>query len=78
MRYRVGIMAEAARIPRRQAAKVVSRIKILTELDIAERRLPQDGRTSIVVDGRRIDVRVTVVPLGCAIAKARGSRSRPR
>ncbi|MDP8967041.1 MAG: GspE/PulE family protein [Actinomycetota bacterium] len=64
VRYRVdGIMAEAARIPRRQAAKVISRIKILSELDIAERRLPQDGRTSIAIDGRRIDIRVTVVPL---------------
>ena len=45
VRYRIdGIMAEATTIPQRQAAKVVSRIKILSELDISERRLPQDGR----------------------------------
>ena len=64
VRYRIdGIMAEATAIPRRQAAKVISRIKILSELDISERRLPQDGRTSITLEGRRIDIRVTVVPL---------------
>ena len=64
VRYRVdGIMAEATTIPPRQAAKVISRIKILSELDISERRLPQDGRTSITLEGRRIDIRVTIVPL---------------
>jgi type IV pilus assembly protein PilB len=64
VRYRIdGIMAEGTTIPRRQAAKVISRIKILSELDISERRLPQDGRTSITLDGRRVDIRVTVVPL---------------
>ena len=64
VRYRIdGIMAEATAIPQRQAAKVISRIKILSELDISERRLPQDGRTSITLEGRRIDIRVTVVPL---------------
>jgi type IV pilus assembly protein PilB len=64
VRYRVdGIMAHAARIPRRQAARVISRIKILSDLDISERRIPQDGRTALTLDGRRIDVRVAVVPL---------------
>ncbi|HVF79765.1 MAG TPA: GspE/PulE family protein [Solirubrobacteraceae bacterium] len=64
VRYRIdGIMAEATTIPPRQAAKVISRIKILSDLDISERRLPQDGRTSMNLDGRRIDIRVTVVPL---------------
>ena len=64
VRYRIdGIMAEATTIPRRQAAKVISRIKILSDLDISERRVPQDGRTGITLDGRRIDIRVTVVPL---------------
>ena len=64
VRYRIdGIMAPAARVPRRQAARVISRIKILSELDIAERRLPQDGRTTVTIDGRRVDVRVTLVPL---------------
>ncbi|MDX6708390.1 MAG: type pilus assembly protein PilB [Solirubrobacteraceae bacterium] len=64
VRYRIdGIMADAARVPRRQAGRVISRIKILSDLDISERRLPQDGRTSLTLDGRRIDIRVTVVPL---------------
>ncbi len=64
VRYRVdGIMAEAMAIPRRQAAKVISRVKILSDLDIAERRLPQDGRMSITLEGRRIDIRVAIVPL---------------
>jgi type IV pilus assembly protein PilB len=64
VRYRIdGIMSAAARVPRRQAARVISRIKILSDLDIAERRLPQDGRTSLALDGRRVDVRVTIVPL---------------
>ena len=64
VRYRIdGIMAPAARIPRRQAARVISRIKILSELDIAERRLPQDGRMGLALDGRRVDIRVAVVPL---------------
>ena len=64
VRYRIdGIMAHAARVPRRQAARVISRIKILSDLDIAERRMPQDGRTTLTLDGRRVDVRVTIVPL---------------
>jgi type IV pilus assembly protein PilB len=64
VRYRIdGIMAEATTISGRQAAKVVSRIKILSDLDISERRLPQDGRTSMTIEGRPIDIRVTVVPL---------------
>ena len=64
VRYRIdGIMAPAARVPRRQAARVISRIKILSDLDIAERRMPQDGRTTVNLDGRRVDVRVTTVPL---------------
>jgi type II secretory ATPase GspE/PulE/Tfp pilus assembly ATPase PilB-like protein len=42
---------------------VISRIKILADLDISEKRLPQDGRIGIVIDGRRIDIRVAVMPL---------------
>jgi type IV pilus assembly protein PilB len=64
VRYRVdGVMADAARVPRKLASKVIARVKILAELDIAERRLPQDGRVGLTVDGRRIDLRVAVVPL---------------
>ena len=64
VRYRVdGVMADAARVPRKLASKVIARVKILADLDIAERRLPQDGRVGLTVDGRRIDLRVAVVPL---------------
>src|SRR4051794_5778840 len=58
-----GVLSEATRIPRRLVAGVVSRIKIMSELDIAERRIPQDGRTALNIDGRRIDVRVATLPL---------------
>jgi type IV pilus assembly protein PilB len=64
VRYRIdGVMVDAARIPRSQAPAVISRIKILADLDISEKRLPQDGRIGIVIEGRRIDVRVAIVPL---------------
>jgi type IV pilus assembly protein PilB len=64
VRFRIdGIMAEATRIPAHQAARVISRIKILSQLDISERRLPQDGRLSLTFDERRIDIRVATVPL---------------
>ncbi len=64
VRFRVdGIMADADRIPARQAARVISRIKILSNLDISERRLPQDGRMSLEFDERRVEIRVTTVPL---------------
>jgi len=64
VRYRIdGVMGDAARIPRAQADAVISRIKILAELDISERRLPQDGRMGIAIEGRRIDIRVALMPL---------------
>ncbi len=64
VRFRVdGMMAEALRIPGNQMARVISRLKILSHLDISERRLPQDGRMSLTFDDRRIDIRVTTVPL---------------
>ena len=58
-----GVMSDAARVPRTQAAAVISRIKILADLDISEKRLPQDGRIGIVIEGRRVDIRVAVLPL---------------
>ena len=64
VRFRVdGIMRDVTRVPGSQAARVISRVKILSELDIAERRAAQDGRMSITVDGRRIDIRVVTIPL---------------
>jgi type IV pilus assembly protein PilB len=62
--YRVdGVLAPAATVKRRMAVGVVSRIKIMAELDISEKRLPQDGRFALTVDGRRVDIRVVTLPL---------------
>lgn len=63
IRYRVdGALREVMSVPRNAMASVVSRLKIVSGLDIAERRLPQDGRTRIAVDGQRIDARVSTAP----------------
>jgi type IV pilus assembly protein PilB len=63
VRFRVdGVLAEIMTVPRRMAAGVVSRVKIMTELDIAERRLPQDGRVGLTVEGRHVDLRVVTLP----------------
>jgi type IV pilus assembly protein PilB len=63
VRFRVdGVLKEAAHVPRRMTGAVISRLKIMSELDIAEKRIPQDGRVSVSVDERRIDLRVTTLP----------------
>jgi type IV pilus assembly protein PilB len=58
-----GVLSPAATVRRRMAAGMVSRIKIMADLDISERRAPQDGRLAINVEGRRIDIRVVTLPL---------------
>jgi type IV pilus assembly protein PilB len=58
-----GVLMPAATVKRKMAAGVVSRIKILADLDISERRVPQDGRFALTVDGRRVDIRVVTLPL---------------
>jgi type IV pilus assembly protein PilB len=58
-----GVLTRAATVPSGMAAGVISRIKIMSSLDIAERRVPQDGRMAITIDGRRIDTRVVTLPL---------------
>jgi type IV pilus assembly protein PilB len=58
-----GVLSPAATVKRRMAMGVVSRIKIMGDLDISERRLPQDGRFALTVDGRRVDIRVVTLPL---------------
>jgi type II secretory ATPase GspE/PulE/Tfp pilus assembly ATPase PilB-like protein len=64
IRYRVdGLLREEQPLPARMQAAVISRIKVLARLDIAERRLPQDGSFRIRSDGRQIDLRVSVIPL---------------
>jgi general secretion pathway protein E len=63
VRYRIdGVMREGATPPPRLRAAVVSRIKIMAKLNIAERRLPQDGRIRIAIRGRDFDLRVATVP----------------
>ena len=63
VRYRVdGMLRDVMSPPKRMHAAVVSRLKILGEMNIAERRLPQDGRIKIVIAGRNVDVRVSIVP----------------
>ncbi len=63
VRFRVdGVLHEAAHVPRRMVSAVVSRIKIMSDLDIAEKRVPQDGRVGVTVDDRRIDLRITTLP----------------
>jgi type IV pilus assembly protein PilB len=56
------VLRETTTIPRRMVAGVVSRVKIMADLDIAEKRVPQDGRVSLTVDGHAIDTRVVTMP----------------
>jgi len=63
VRYRYdGVLQEAESPPARLAAAITSRIKIMAKLDIAERRLPQDGRIKLAVRGQDVDFRVSTVP----------------
>jgi type IV pilus assembly protein PilB len=63
VRFRVdGVLQDVTSVQRRMAAGVISRIKIMAELNIAEKRLPQDGRVGLVVDGRHVDLRVVTLP----------------
>jgi type IV pilus assembly protein PilB len=63
MRYRIdGVLYEMLPPPRSIAVAIASRIKVMSNLDIAERRLPQDGRIELVVNGNPVDLRVSVLP----------------
>ncbi len=63
VRYRIdGVLHEIESPPKRLSAAVISRVKILANLDIAERRLPQDGRIRLRIQGKEIDLRVSTVP----------------
>jgi type IV pilus assembly protein PilB len=62
--YRVdGVLMPAATIKRKMAKGVVSRIKIMGDVDISVKRVPQDGRFALSVEGRRVDIRVVTLPL---------------
>jgi general secretion pathway protein E len=63
VRYRIdGVLHEAEAPPSSSAAAVISRLKIMARLDIAERRLPQDGRIMLRIQGKALDLRVSTVP----------------
>ncbi len=63
VRYRIdGVLNEVEAPPKRLQAAIISRVKIMSKLDIAERRLPQDGRIKLRISDREIDFRVSTVP----------------
>ncbi|HOM71777.1 MAG TPA: type II secretion system ATPase GspE, partial [Armatimonadota bacterium] len=63
VRFRVdGILHEALAVPKKIQASLISRVKIMAEMDIAEKRAPQDGRIGAVIDGRQFDFRVSTLP----------------
>lgn len=63
MRYRIdGVLYEMVPPPKHLALPIVSRVKVMAELDIAERRMPQDGRIELTVNGNPVDLRVAVLP----------------
>jgi type IV pilus assembly protein PilB len=63
IRFRIdGVLHEVMRQPKSAQPGIISRVKVMAEIDIAERRLPQDGRVSLEVDGRAVDLRVATLP----------------
>jgi type IV pilus assembly protein PilB len=63
VRFRIdGVLREAAHVPKRMVNAVVSRVKIMSDLNIAEKRVPQDGRVSVTIGDRRVDLRITTLP----------------
>ena len=63
IRYRIdGVLFEMMEAPLKMHPAIISRIKIMSNLDISERRLPQDGKIRVSVSGRRIDLRVSILP----------------
>jgi type IV pilus assembly protein PilB len=63
VRFRIdGVLVETATVQRRMVLGVISRVKIMSDLDISERRVPQDGRVGLTIDGHRIDLRVVTLP----------------
>jgi general secretion pathway protein E len=64
VRFRIdGILYEAFSLPKRFQAHIVSRLKVMANLDIAEKRVPQDGRIKIKVANKAVDIRVSVIPM---------------
>jgi type IV pilus assembly protein PilB len=64
VRFRVdGVVSDSTTVPRHLVSGLVSRIKIMAELDIAEKRMPQDGRIGLTVDGNYVDLRIATLPV---------------
>ncbi len=66
VRYRIDGVLQSAAIPatvKQFQSAIVSRVKILSHLDIAEKRVPQDGRLKVVLSGREVDIRVSIIPM---------------
>ncbi|MEN8127434.1 MAG: ATPase, T2SS/T4P/T4SS family [Planctomycetota bacterium] len=63
IRYRIdGVLFDSKQAPSRMHAAIVSRLKIMANLDISERRVPQDGKIAVIMGGRGVDLRVSVLP----------------
>ena len=63
VRFRIdGVLVESTTVQRRMVLGVISRMKIMSDLDISERRIPQDGRVGLTIDGHKIDLRVVTLP----------------
>ena len=63
VRFRIdGVLQEITTIPKRMVSGAISRVKIMSDLDISERRIPQDGRVGLTIDGHHVDLRVVTLP----------------
>jgi type IV pilus assembly protein PilB len=63
VRFRIdGVLNSSTTVPRRMVQGVISRIKIMSDLDISERRVPQDGRVGLTVEGHHVDIRIVTLP----------------
>ena len=63
VRYRIdGILYDVSTIPKKAHLTVVNRVKVMSRLDIAQKGMPQDGRTMVLIAGKKIDIRVSTIP----------------
>jgi general secretion pathway protein E len=63
VRFRIdGVLSDIMKLPKKAQASITSRVKIMADLDIAEKRIPQDGRIKIKIGGRNVDIRVSTLP----------------
>jgi general secretion pathway protein E len=63
VKFRIdGVLSEIARVKKRAVTSIINRIKVISQLDISETRIPQDGRTKITIGSKQIDIRVSILP----------------